>query len=244
MIFLELVPRNTDNLLSIASSALEKHSQITGINIPDIKRIDIRSYDAVEFLLQHNITALPHIRAQDMSIETHLRTIEKLINKGLKQVLIITGDPIKSQSIPAFNTTTLELVSALKKRFSSLIVYCGIDAYRQEESIELDYADKKLQAGADGFFSQPFFDIHLAESYLKRFKSCEFFVGIAPVTKQSSYDYWVSVNKVSFPSEFQLDLAYNCNLAKRLIDLANSYNQHSYLMPIKTPVASYLEGIF
>ena len=27
-----------------------------------------------------------------------------------------------------------------------------------------------------------------------------------------SYDYWVTINKVSFPEDFSLDLEYNCRL--------------------------------
>ena len=51
MIFLELVPRNYDNLLRLAVSSLKKYPLLTGINIPDIKRIPNRSYDVVTFLL-------------------------------------------------------------------------------------------------------------------------------------------------------------------------------------------------
>ena len=244
MIFLELVARNLDNLLRLASNSLDSHCLLTGINIPDIKRLDTRSYNAVAFLLKHKIRCLPHIRAQDAPVDEHLKTIETLIELGLKEILIISGDPISKTAKPVYNTTVIDLVNALKSKFSSLKVYCGIDPYRQGLNDEFEYADKKLQAGADGLFSQPFFDIELLDRVLNEFSNTNFFAGIAPVTKQSSFDYWVNVNKVSFPEEFNLDLGYNCGLAQRIISLSKSYGQHCYLMPIKTPVGEFLDGVF
>ncbi len=244
MIFLELVPRDLNNLLRLSTNSLDSHCLLTGINIPDIKRLNIRSYDAVSFLLKHNIRCLPHIRAQDASINTHLNIIETLVEIGLKEILIISGDPVSETSKPLYKTTVINLVSAIKTKFSFLNVYCGIDPYRQSINDEFDYANKKLQAGADGLFSQPFFDPELLDTYLCQFSNTSFFAGIAPVTKQSSYEYWVNVNNVTFPEEFQLDLDYNCKLAQRLISLAKSYDQHCYLMPIKTPVGQFLDGVF
>lgn len=244
MIFLELVPRNYDNLLRLSTSSLESHSLLTGINIPDIKRLDIRSFEAVSFLLKHNIRCLPHIRAQDYSLKDHLDIISPLIQMGLKELLVISGDPIQKGVIPEYKSTVCELVSILKSTFSSLTVYCGIDPYRQSLNDEINYAYQKIDAGADGLFSQPFFDLTLLDTVLSHFTNTQFFAGIAPVTKQSSFDYWVNVNKVTFPKAFCLELDYNFKLAQKIIGLATSYNQHCYLMPIKTPIQNYLNGVF
>ena len=244
MIFLELVPRNLDSLTNFSQTYLTDFPLLTGINIPDVKRLDIRSYDAVSHLLEQDIPCIPHIRAQDDSIDTHINRLAKLVTQGLKHVLVISGDPIKHQSTTAFDTTPLTLIPEIKKNLPSLTIYCGLDPYRQSIEAELAYAEEKLHAGADGFFSQPFFEVSLAETVLKKLSHTQLFIGISPVIAQSSYDYWIRVNNVQFPRSFELDLTYNCNLAKDLLDVANTYSQHAYLMPIKVPVKAFLEGTF
>ena len=102
----------------------------------------------------------------------------------------------------------------------------------------------KLEAGADGLFSQPFFDVSLLETFLKSFSSTQFFCGISPVTSQRSLEYWQTINRVCFPQSFDLSLAYNVSLAKDLLACSQHYNQHAYLMPIRTPVKEYLESVF
>ena len=244
MIFLELVPRDLDNLTRLSKQSLARHSLITGINIPDIKRINIRSYEAVRHLLEHNIRCLAHIRSQDSTLDEHIEIISPLVDLGLTEILIISGDPIKPGVVPTYKSTVLELVSELKSKFDFLNVYCGFDPYRQELNTEINYAYEKLAAGCDGLFSQPFFDIELADTVLSAFNHTQFFAGIAPVTTKASFEYWINVNKVAFPDTFKLDFEYNYKLAQELIGLATSYAQHCYLMPIRMPVAEYLSGVF
>lgn len=244
MIFLELVPRDLDNLLRLSKQSLDRHSLISGINIPDIKRVNIRSYEAVRYLLTHNIRCLPHIRSQDATVDDYITLIAPLVDLGLKELLIISGDPIKPGITPTYKSTVLDLVAELKSAFHSLTVYCGFDPYRQALDDEIRYANKKLSVGCDGLFSQPIFDVNFADTILSTFNHTRFFTGIAPVSTQASFEYWINVNKVTFPAEFKLDLDYNCKLAQDLIGLTTSFGQHCYLMPIRTPVSDYLHGVF
>ena len=95
-----------------------------------------------------------------------------------------------------------------------------------------------------GFFTQPFFDVNLAAYYLDILRDSSLFLGISPVITTTSKKYWESRNRVVFPSHFELDLTYNCVLAKNIISQVNALHQHVYLMPIKAPIKEYLAELF
>jgi len=242
MIFLELVPRNLTNLCENSLDFLASFSQLTGINVPDIKRLPIRSADAALALLNQSITTIPHIRTQDDTHDGHIATLSRLYTLGLRHVLLISGDT--DETNPVSDVTPISLTRILKKEFNDLVIYCGIDPYRQSFKQECDYATQKLNAGADGLFSQPFFDCDLYQMYAKEFSKTQFFCGISPVTTESSFKYWQTVNHVSFTDTFNLSLDYNIKLGKDLLDCAIQNKQHAYLMPIRTPVKNYLKLIF
>lgn len=240
MIFLELVPRDSQQTIDESIQSLQNYSQLSGINIPDIKQLQTRSYNMVDMLLEHNIDALPHIRTKDKSVSDYVEIVERLIQKGLKKILLVSGD---SHQDAVFNTSPIELTKALKSKFPQLTVYSAIDPYRQSFEDEVDYAKKKLAAGTDGFFTQPFFDIELVEQYLKEFSQTQLFIGISPVLSQKSYDYWVNVNNVAFPASFELNLKYNCELGKLILSKITHYKQHAYIMPIKIDLFNYLDKL-
>lgn len=243
MILLELVPKNQDDLVSEAEYALSKFP-INGINVPDILRFSLRSTDAIKPLLINNQLAVPHIRSIDRSIEDTLILIKGLIELGLKKVLIVTGDPPEENRNACFDVSPIDIIKNCKQHFPSLEVFAAVDPYRNNFETEIAYAKKKLNVGAAGLFSQPFFDIDLAKTYLDTFKDTHFFLGISPVVTENSKRYWETRNNVQFPETFQLDLEYNCKLTKELINLSKSYKQHNYLMPIRVPLADYLKGVF
>jgi len=243
MIFLELVPRDLQQLLQEAKSATSRYSCIDGINIPDVKRLSIRSDEASKALLAENICSLPHIRCMDFTLDQHLKRTENLVAAGLEHLLLISGDPIKNGDTADFIKPP-ELTRAIKRHFPNLKVYCGLDPYRQSLQAELNYAQEKIEAGADGLFTQPFFDVKLAEIYCEQLAHTAVFLGISPVLSTNSYQYWVTVNNVVFPADFDTSLAHNAAVAKALLKVSKAQGQHSYIMPIKTDIASYLESVF
>ncbi len=242
MIFLELVPRHLDTLIANSCKFLNQFDALTGINIPDVKRIDIRSYTATEALLAQNITAIPHIRTQDDSITNHLNRLSQLYTNGLRHVLFISGDVIKNHNDSGVRP--LELIRETKAALPDLQVYAGVDPYRQSFEAECEYASQKLEAGADGLFSQPFFDTKLLTIYLNTFSHTAFFCGVSPVTSPKSKTYWETVNHVTFVDSFECTLEYHAQLGKDLLAASKQFNQHAYLMPIRTPVETYLTLLF
>ena len=240
MIFLELIPNNLDQLLIEIQKAQRKYPVISGINVPDIKRISNRSYDAADALLTHNIDVIPHIRTQDDDMKMHVNRIEVLIKKGLTKLLLVTGDTFGNT---ATSVTPIQLTKRLKTEFPTLKIYTALDPYRQTFDDEISYAEKKLDAGADGFFTQPFFDPSVAEKYMKKLNHCDLFIGLSPVVTQKSKEYWKNYNKVDFPEKFQLNIEYNCKLGQTIISMAKHYNKDIYLMPIKVNIELYLETL-
>ena len=241
MIFLELVPKDMEQLLKDIKDYLANFSAIDGVNIPDIKRVSNRSYNVTSELLKHNIDAIPHIRTRDDEMTVHLNRIEALVESGLDKILLVSGD-IHQDAV--HQVTPLLLTKELKKRFNELKVYTALDPYRQSFKDEVQYAEEKIEAGSDGFFTQPFFEKELCEKYINQFKNVDIFIGISPVMTQKSYDYWVRVNNVTFPQNFELSQNYNAKLAKELLSVSKRYNKSSYIMPISIEVDDYLNSIF
>ena len=203
--------------------------------------MDNRSYDIVLSLLENGHQSLPHIRALDHSIEDYINIIGKLEEKGLEKVLIVNGDKIEGRKIKG--VPSIELIKEIKNRFPNLLVYGALDPYRSSFESEIEYCDKKIEHGCDGFFTQPFFDLSTAKKYLDRLKTTSVFLGISPVLTEKSKHYWQFVNKVKFNNEFKIDFEYNIKLGKELISLSKKYNQHCYIMPIKASLNKYLEEL-
>jgi methylenetetrahydrofolate reductase (NADPH) len=240
MNLLEWVPKSPETFLSDVQAVFKAVPAVSGINIPDILRLPTRSYQAAKVLLDHNIWVVPHIRACDQSPSATCDLIGQLVDAGLTHALIVQGD-VKTETPP--QGTTLETLNALRKSFPNLTLYAALDPYRSSFEAEIDYAHQKLQAGANGIFTQPFFDLKLASQYLKALDHTQVFLGISPVTTERSKTYWETQNKVRFPAQFQLDLDANIQLAKDLVGLAKNANQHTYMMPITHPELEFSKSV-
>ena len=157
MNFVEVVPRDKAVFLTEVTDIINQFGDtVSGINVPDVLRLTNRSTDAANWLIQEGIDVIPHIRAIDQPIESHLKTFKDLHQNGLKSVLIISGDIPANPQHPVYSVSTLDLVAACKKELPALNVYVGFDPYRQSIKSELAYCQQKIQAGADGFFRNPF----------------------------------------------------------------------------------------
>jgi len=243
MNLIELVPRTLEGILEEGQDVLTKFPFINGINVPDVHRLSVRSVDAASGLLKNNMPVVPHIRCIDFPVAKTLEHISKLVDEGLRQVLIVTGDPPIDHTKAIYDVSPLDVISEIKESFPNLSVYAALDPYRQNIQNELKYCRLKLKAGADGFFTQPFFDVQFARIFLDQLEGCEVYLGISPVTSEKSQNYWITRNKAIFPKGFNLSLEANCIVAKQLMALAKKYHQHTYHMPIKVSAATYLSAL-
>jgi methylenetetrahydrofolate reductase (NADPH) len=243
MNLIELVPRDIPTLVSDAKQLTQTLPDIHGINVPDVLRLPTRSHTAAEHLLMENVFAVPHIRSMDRPLLDTLELVKNLVEKGLKSVLIVSGDQ-PSAGIDMFDVVPVHIISALKTAHPTLKVYAALDPYRMSFKDELAYCQTKIESGADGFFTQPFFDTRLASLYLEQLTHTEVFLGISPVFTEKSLAYWKNKNHVVFPPQFQLTEAYNAKLGGDLLKVAKEFNQHSYLMPITADPFPYVKSVF
>ncbi|PJZ83246.1 methylenetetrahydrofolate reductase [Leptospira harrisiae] len=243
-ILLEVVPRDTETLLYEVNYVKNTFSQISGINIPDLLRFETRSWFAAASIQNIFPNAIPHLRAIDFHLDHCDHIIEFLQKNNIPSVLVIKGDPPTDMSQKVYTTTSIKLIKKLKKEMSSLKVYAAIDQYRSGIKDEFDYIEMKIDAGADGFLTQPFFDLRLIQIFTEKLQGMEVYIGISPVITEKSQSYWESRNRAYFPKDFKPNMDWNVKFAKEVIQYCSKNDLNTYLMPIRLSLETYLSGIF
>ena len=242
-ISIEITPRDEATVHHEVEQIKQHLPQVNTINIPDITRMPVRSWDACRMVKPHYAHAIPHIRAIDFDLEG-IKTLERTLQESdLTSVLVVTGDASKTNMRPVYPTNSVALIRKLKQQHPDWHLYAAIDPYRQNLQDEYRYCMEKLEAGATGFFTQPFFDLRLMSIYADLFTDVPIFWGASPVLTDKSRAYWETVNRVVFPKDFRTSLAWNRWFASAALDVARANNGNIYYMPIRADVVTYLEGI-
>ena len=239
-ISIELVPRNQNYLADAISQIQQRLPTINTINIPDIRKVSLRSWQGCEVTHAQYPTSIPHLRAVDTHPDRPLSMLPAIRRLGLRKVLVVTGD---TEDGAEPSTTSLALIKRLKQEAPELEIYAALDPYRQDVATEIAYAQQKIAAGAIGFFTQPFFDLRLAEIYAEQLTGIEIYWGVAPVLTQRSSRYWKRRNKAIFPRSFDQSMGWNRQLAKQILNFAKIRGDHVYFMPIRVDIVDYLGGI-
>jgi methylenetetrahydrofolate reductase (NADPH) len=242
-ISIELVPRNHDEIKTQISDIHNSFPHIDTLNIPDLLRFPIRSWVACQHGISIFDNVIPHLRSIDFNLRERFELADKLNEIGIKSVLVITGDKPQDMSKKVYRNTSLELVRVLKKEMPHLKVFSSIDPYRSSLSREMDYVKDKVEAGVDGFFTQPFFDLRLLDIYMEHLENLIVYWGICPVTSDKSKSYWESKNEAMFPKTFSLSYQNNVDLGRSILKRAEENNANVYFMPIRTEPIQYLKDV-
>lgn len=242
-ISIELVPRNAETLNRDLQQVREHFPAIDTINIPDLLKFSLRSWDACAQARQIFPHAIPHLRAIDFDLSKPFPLVETFRQHGINSVLVINGDQPQDMSRRVFRTRSVDLIRSIKAQMPDMQVYAGIDPYRSGIKTELDYVKRKLDAGAAGFFTQPFFDLRLMEIYHDLLSGLEVFWGVSPVMSERSKDYWDNLNNAIFPPDFTPTLEWNRQFARRALDFVQRTGSNLYFMPIRIDLVAYLEGL-
>jgi methylenetetrahydrofolate reductase (NADPH) len=216
---------------------------IDTINIPDLLKFSLRSWEACGQARQLFPHTIPHLRAIDFDLNKPFPLTETFQKAGIDSVLVIAGDQPQDMSRRVFRTSSVQLIRALKSQMPELTIYAGIDPYRSGIKAELDDIKRKTDAGADGFFTQPFFDLRLMEIYRDLLPGLEIFWGVSPVMSERSKDYWDNLNNAIFPTDFKPTLEWNRHFAKRVLEFVQQSESNLYFMPIRVDLVEYLDGI-
>jgi methylenetetrahydrofolate reductase (NADPH) len=245
-ISVELVPRGQEALCAELERIRRNLPQVNTINVPDLLRFDLRSWQGCGFAKPFYPHVIPHIRAIDVPLDRPLAVADFLRQHTIDEVLVIAGDAPPDMSRVVYPSTSLDVLRKFKREMPDIKLYAGLDPYRQSFTRERDYALQKLDAGAAGFFTQPFFDLRLMEIYaelLAPLSSASIFWGVTNVESEKSLSYWQTRNHAVFPAHFEPSLAWNRALAKAALDFARATASNIYYMPIRANVLKYLKGI-
>lgn len=243
-ISIELVPRSYEGLETEINSIRNEFPQIDTMNIPDLLNCSIRSWDACIKNAGRFTTVVPHIRSIDFDLNSSFELGGLLQKNSIKAILAVTGDPPQDTSRTVYDNTSIDLIKSVKKEYPGMKVYAAIDPYRYSLRDELNIIRRKLDAGADGFFTQPFFDVRLLELYMEQMDGVSVYWGVSPVTTENSKRYWEKRNNVVFPRSYGLDLASNAAVAREIMKSADSHGSSVYFMPIKVDPVEYLREVF
>ncbi|WP_407539433.1 methylenetetrahydrofolate reductase [Deinococcus radiomollis] len=236
------MPRSRSGLRAELEQVRELGSVET-VNIPDLLRFSLRSWQGCRLAKGVVGRSIPHIRAIDIDPRKPLHMADALNEHGISEVLIIEGDPPADMGHQTYDVTSLEIIRKFRREMPHVTVWAGLDPYRQSFARERDYAEAKLEAGAVGVFTQPFFDLRLMELWAELLPGCQVFWGATTITSEKSLSYWQNRNKAVFPRGFTPTLAWNRQFARELLNFARQAGGHAYFMPVRVSVEAYLGGV-
>ena len=242
-ISIELVPRGEAEVAADAAIVRQAMPQANAFNIPDLMRFPLRSWQACAITSRFLPASIPHIRAIDIPPGDDLPMAEAILSAGLTEILVIKGDPPSDMSRRTYPNTTEDIVRRVKRHHPGLRVYAAFDPYRLGFRDESDNVARKIDAGADGFFTQPLFDIRLLEICGEMLREQCVFWGIAPVLGDRSKAYWETTNKIVFPASFTPTLDWNRAFASTAIKVIRDLGDNAYFMPIKVNLTQYLQDL-
>lgn len=241
-IAVEIVPRDEEGLKQDLK-VLKKFSQVDCVNIPDILRYKTKPWDAAK-IIQSSLPTIPHVRAMDIDLSEPLPMRDAFINFGIKEVLIIAGDPPQDMRHKVFPTESIDVIRKFREELPEVKVYAGIDQYRNGIRDELYRVERKAQAGAVGFFTQPFFDMRFLEMYADLLSDFEIYWGVSPVLTASSRSYWERKDKAVFPKNFAPTMDWNVDFALQVMNFISKTDGGLYFMPITIDIADFLPQVF
>lgn len=242
-ISLELVPRDAASLTEELQAVRDHFPNIETVNVPDLLRYELRSWDACGAVRALVPNTIPHIRAIDVDPSKPLQMADALIQNRIGEVVVVAGDAPQDMSRRVWHTTSVEVIRMFREQLPEIKVYAAIDPYRTAMSREFRYAEQKLRAGAHGFFTQPFFDIRLLSLYHDMLDGMNVFWGFAPVLGEKSRSYWETKNSVVFPKNFVPGYDWNIRFTRDALEMLCAEGGHAYLMPIRADIQRYLGGV-
>lgn len=189
VVSVEIVPpRGHDPSKTVKIARMLEQEGIDCINIPDGPRASARmSSMALAFILslKTKIEPILHYTCRDRNLLGMQSDLLGMHAQGIRNILIITGDPPKLGDYPdataVFDVDSVGLTNVVNYLNSGIDIggkrlseptgfHIGVGA--NPGAINLDYEisrfEKKVEAGAEFAITQPVFDIKLLENFLKR----------------------------------------------------------------------------
>jgi methionine synthase I (cobalamin-dependent)/5,10-methylenetetrahydrofolate reductase len=204
-------PKGTDTAKLIASAKLCAEYGIDAVNIPDGPRASARLsplVSAVKIQQAADIETILHVCCRDKNIiglQSDLLGIEAM---GIKNVLLITGDPPKLGEYPdataVFDLDSISLVKVVQNLNRGLdiagnalpgalglTVGVGANPAASEMHREIERFVQKARAGAEYAITQPVFDVEMFYAFQAAVENCDvpLIAGIWPFTSYKNAEF-------------------------------------------------------
>ncbi|RTR25279.1 methylenetetrahydrofolate reductase [Deinococcus radiophilus] len=241
-ISVELVPRTRQSIEAELQQLKALWPGITTVNVPDLDHLELGSCESCALPGAQGLTRIPHLRSSRVDVSDLGRLLRRLDELELTEVLVVRGDPPKDGR-PVHDTSSVELIRALKAARPDLKVHAALDPYRQSLQDEQLYALKKIEAGAASLFTQPLFDTRLMEVFGEMLPGVPIYWGITNVSTERSKAYWVTRNRAVFPKSFEPTLEWCTAFAREAVQHAQETHSHLYFMPIRTELRDFLGAV-
>ena len=129
-ISVELIPRDETDLRAQLAIAKAQAGRADVINIPDLLRFPMRSWEGAAIAKETFPTVMPHIRAMDIDLNVELPMKAYLREHNIREVLVIQGDPPQDMRQRVYPTTTVDVLRKFHEEMPEVKTYAGIDQYR------------------------------------------------------------------------------------------------------------------
>ncbi|QHM91299.1 methylenetetrahydrofolate reductase [Acetobacter pasteurianus] len=236
----ELIPRSAEALAADVATVKATFPAADTLNIPDLMRFPLRSWDAAALVRPQFGNVIPHIRAIDIAPDAPLPGADQ---PGLEEILVVHGDPPADLSHRTYPNSTESIIRRYRREAPHLKIYAAFDPYRRAPWKELEDVARKKEAGAIGFFTQPVFDLKLFDLCREWMQGECVFWGLSPVIGPKSRSYWETTNHIVFPRDFSPTLDANIQFAQTVLKELAQEKGKAYLMPVRIKLEQYLPAL-
>ncbi len=105
-ISIEIVARDEAQIAEALLQVSDFCPTVNTINVPDIVRYKLRSWDAVPLVNPRFPHVIPHIRAVDFDLHQPFPLLEQIARDGISEILVISGDVNKNSLHTVYPTTS------------------------------------------------------------------------------------------------------------------------------------------
>ncbi len=206
-----LPPRGIDPSAALAAASRLKRAGVDCVNIPDGPRASARMSSmalAVILTSQARSEVILHYTCRDRNLLGMQSDLLGLYAQGVRNLLIITGDPPKLGDYPdataVFDVDSIGLtnvVSSLNRgldiggkpldRPTGFFIGVGANPGAINAEYEISRFEWKVDAGAEFAITQPVFDVRILETFLKRIAHCRIpiLAGVYPLSSLRNAEF-------------------------------------------------------
>jgi homocysteine S-methyltransferase len=204
-------PKGCDPAKMIEGVRSLKEAGVDAVNVPDGPRAQTRMGAlAVSLIIEQQvgIEAVTHYCCRDRNLLGMFSDLLGAAALGLRNFLIITGDPPKMGPYPdataVFDIDSIGLVNLVNRlnhgidpggnpigKPTQFVIGVGVNPGAIDLDHEIRRFEWKVEAGAEYAITQPVFDVNQLKSFLKRIERCRIPVvpGIWPLTSYRNAEF-------------------------------------------------------